>query len=166
MIDSLTQADPEIFASWEHLEWVKKYIPFRGNSVMVSESNGIDYNDVVLMQAYIYALGEEELYNRRVKAGKLVSVKGQFFQDKLYDEYGMTEALKKMDETGLWVLFQYSHSSENRTLMKMVSVAYPKEEMLYGMKMLAEAYYSKYKWKANQYIISSEVDGETLSLAD
>ncbi|MBD0400143.1 L,D-transpeptidase [Flammeovirga sp. EKP202] len=166
MIDSLTQSNPEVFSNWEHLQWVKKYIPFRGNSQMVAESNGIDYNDVVLMQAYIYALGEEELYRKGVKAGELVSVKGQYFQDKLSNRHGVAEAMKMMDETGLWVLFQYSHSSENRTLMKMVSVAYPKEDMLYGMQMLAEAYYSKYKWKANQYVISSEVDGETISLAD
>ncbi|KXX72653.1 L,D-transpeptidase family protein [Flammeovirga sp. SJP92] len=166
MIDSLTQSKPEVFTEWEHLEWVEKYIPFRGNMVSASEDNGVDYNDAVLMQAYIYALGEEELYKRRVKAGELVSVKGQLFQDKLWNEYGMKDTMKMMDEAGLWVLFQYSHSSENKTLMKMVSVAYPKDEMLYGMIMLAEAYYSKYKWKANQYIISSEVDGEALSLAD
>ena len=166
MIDSLVQTSPEVIDQFEHLTWIKKYTPFRENLPQAPYHNSIDYYDVVLMQAYIYALGEQELYKRKVKSGKLISAKGQPFQDTLFDQFGMKEALSQMDEKGLWVLFKYSNSSENTTLLKMVSVSHPKDEMLDGIRMLAEAYFSKYKWQANQYVITSEVNGETISLAD
>lgn len=165
LVDSMTQVYPKAFEELEHLTWVDKYIPYRGE-LPHHEHSDLDYHDVVLMQAYIYALGEQELYTREVKAGKLVSIKGEPFQAKLLDEYGLEGMLTVLDEAGLWKLFQYSHSSDNKTLMKMVSVAYPKEDMLKGMRLLAEAYYSKYKWVANQYVIRSEVNGEAISMAD
>lgn len=165
MIDSMTQVNPEAFENWEHLKWIDKFLYFRDN-LPLKEHRDLDYHDVVLMQAYIYALGEEELYKRDVRAGELVSVKGQPFQEKLIDKFGLEGSLALLDEAGLWKLFQYSHSSDNKTLMKMVSVAYPKEDMLNGMRMLAEAYYSKYKWVANRYVIISEVNGEAIFMAD
>ncbi|MBB6463371.1 L,D-transpeptidase [Flammeovirga kamogawensis] len=166
MIDTLAVEFPGKFEEWEHLTWINSYLSLRESGPDSQPKGDLDYYDALLMQSYIYALGEQELYEREVKSGRLLPIKGQEFQNKLLNQYGIDGALTLLDEAGMWRLFQYSHSSENKTLIKMVSVAYPKQEMLKGMQLLAESYFSKFKWISNQYVITSEVNGEAITLAD
>ncbi|ANQ51081.1 L,D-transpeptidase [Flammeovirga sp. MY04] len=166
LLDTLATEFPENLENWEHLNWINAYTFLRDNEPGTQPAGEIDYYDAIMAQAYIYAMGERELYEREIKAGKLLPIKGQEFQDYLVSKYGPEGALKLMDEIGLWKLFQYSRSSENTANMKITTVSRPKEEMIWGIHRLAEAYYSKYKWISNQYVITSSVNGQAISLAD
>ncbi|OHX67805.1 L,D-transpeptidase [Flammeovirga pacifica] len=166
LLDTLASDYPENLDQWDHLNWLNAYTSLSNELPGSLPSGEIDYYDAILAQAYIYALGERELYEREIKAGKLLPVKGQNFQEHLVSKLGPEGALALMDEIGLWKLFQYSRSSENTSNMKITTVSRPKEEMIWGIHRLAEAYYSKYKWISNQYVLTSSVNGQAITMND
>ncbi|WP_281615792.1 L,D-transpeptidase [Flammeovirga sp. SubArs3] len=166
LLDTLAMEYPSRFREWEHLTWINSFMDKREEWPGIQFEGSIDYYDAILAQAYIYALGEMELQRRDIKEGKLVPISGQEYQNYLTERLGGEGTLNLLDEAGLYALFEYSHSSENPHNIKITTVTNPKAEMLWGIHMLAESFYSKYKWISNQYVITSEVNGEAITLAD
>ncbi|OHX67841.1 hypothetical protein NH26_16605 [Flammeovirga pacifica] len=165
VLDSVVVHHPEMIDELKHLSWLKEFIQQREHGIF-ENSDVPDYYDAVLVQAYLYALGEEELYNIQLRLHENSPMKESKIEGDLLTQYGLSKTLDILDKQGLWYLFEFSRSSDNYIKMGMESAHQPKRDMMRGILLLAESYYSQYKWQSNTYLITTEVDGDYAVLSD
>ncbi|ANQ51182.2 L,D-transpeptidase family protein [Flammeovirga sp. MY04] len=165
VLDSVIVHHPEMIEELEHLSWMKEFVNQREHGIF-ENSDVPDYYDALLVQSYLYALGEEELYHIQLRLHENSSMNESKIEGDLLSKYGLSKTLNILDEQGLWYLFEFSRSSENYIKMGMESAHQPKRDMMRGILLLAESYYSQFKWQSNTYMITTEVDGDYAVLSD
>jgi hypothetical protein len=170
-LDSLAKANPQAFQDREELRWIvgflaKKQQIFERNLGGKNFLDVVTYEDALLAQAYLYALGEQDLRQLAYVEGKIGDVNND---EEFFERYNIrqVETLKKLDFHGNKLLYRHSRSDQSRLPSKfLVGELKQSNQRILGIIQVSEEYFSKFKAETNQIVVRQSVEQtESIMLA-
>ncbi|WP_020527545.1 L,D-transpeptidase [Flexithrix dorotheae] len=156
-LDSLAKVAPDLFIENEELGWINSYID---NPVQIfTRSVGgktfediVTYNDALLAQAYIYAIGEIALKKHALYEGKILDIDDpEFYHLYKKDEI---EYHNKLDYFGRKQLFKYTRGVDTKLNARALNGELKQNnQRILGIIKVSEEFFSRRKSESNILVI-------------